>query len=441
MNRPGLFALAFVAAAGCGDNLGGRSPSDPTPDAGGPVAPSEDFNRDLVNTDLSLDLTALTGRAVVEVAASDSTGFSLEIGDLEIDAVTDADGGALEYTAVDGQLDVGVPSGQTVVAIDYRFLVHPEFDGWMPDQGVTFLWPYFCKNLFPCKSDPSDGLTFTMEVVSEGTAVYPASIPADAPSYMPAVAVGDFREIDLGTTSHGTRLSVWHLGGQRAEALQGTENLLAVMQFFEDTYGPYPYGDHAGTVSADWGGGDFGGMEHHPYWHVSSGSLYSEEVNAHEAAHGWYGNGVRIACWEDFVLSEGIVTYMAARALGESGVDVWPSYECDLKFYCTSDEANTIALPPTCGEIDLLNHPLWSGVPYMKGAFFMRDVAELVGAEALDESLAAFFAAHVEAAANMDDFIAALEADHPDDAAAIGELADGWLRGLECPIATGPLCD
>jgi aminopeptidase N len=98
-------------------------------------------------------------------------------------------------------------------------------------------------------------------------------------------------------------------------------------------------------------------------------------------------------------------------------------------------------LPPTCGEIDLLNHPLWSGVPYMKGAFFMRDVAELVGAEALDEPLAAFFAAHVEAAANMDDFIAALEADHPDDAAAIGELADGWLRGLECPIATGPLCD
>ena len=40
-------------------------------------------------------------------------------------------------------------------------------------------------------------------------------------------------------------------------------------------------------------------------------------AQAHEAAHGWFGNGVRLRCWEDFVLSEGTASYLAARVLEE----------------------------------------------------------------------------------------------------------------------------
>ena len=49
---------------------------------------------------------------------------------------------------------------------------------------MTFTWPEFCGNLFPCASHPSDGLQFTIEVtgVPEGqTAIYPESIYTDAP--------------------------------------------------------------------------------------------------------------------------------------------------------------------------------------------------------------------------------------------------------------------
>ncbi|WP_437291877.1 M1 family metallopeptidase [Sorangium sp. So ce406] len=426
--------------SGGSGGAGGSGGGDATPPAG------EDWTRDILSTALELDLASLTGRATIVLAASDSTAASFQIGDLDIASVT-GPSGALAHAVSSGQLDVGVPptGSDATIIIDYAFKPHTEFDGWMPGSGVSFLWPYFCGNLFPCKSDPADGVRFTLRVtgVPEGmTAVYPESIPTAAPAYMPAIAVDELTRVELGTTTAGTRVSVWHLPGQEADAASGTEHLVEVFDFFETTYGPYPFGDSVGTVSADWGGGDYGGMEHHPFWHVSSGSLYSEEVNAHEAAHGWFGNGVRIACWEDFILSEGTATYLAARALGEAGVDAWADYECTLKSVCDPAEGrNAIALPDTCNAIDILNHPLWSSVPYMKGAFFFREVAEAIGVDVLDRALAGFYTANVGNAARTQDLLDAIKAaTDAAGAAAVDALAADWLRTLECPVDFATLC-
>jgi aminopeptidase N len=317
----------------------------------------------------------------------------------------------------------------------------------MPDVGLTFLWPTFCGNLYPCKSDPNDGLRLTMNVTGAAagmTAVYPQSIPTDAPSYMPAIAVGDYTKRPVGTTAAGTNVSVWHLPGQEADAATGTLHLVEVFEFFETTYGPYPYGNEVGTVAANWGPGAYGGMEHHPYWHVATDALSSEEVNAHEAAHGWYGNGVRIACWEDFVLSEGTTSYMAARALEQSGVDVWEQYECELAYICedlVGDAGNTIVLPDSCGAIDILNDPLWSYAPYMKGAYFYREVGEIIGPDVLDAALAGFFLQNVGKAATMASMIDFIKAQTSIEQAGIVEtLADQWLRTLECPVDVATLC-
>ncbi len=443
MTRRLLGTLLLAAACGGGgDDDGGGG----TPDGGGkqdnPEA-STDWERDLLRTELELDLTTLTGRAVIEIADAESTGASFEIGDLQVTLVRDVEGNDLDF-AIDGErLDVGVPDtdAPVTIAVDYLFQLHDGFDGWDPDPGITFLWPTFCGNLYPCHSDPADGQTFAMTVTGAGgaTAVFPQEIPTDAPTYMPAVATGEYTELELGSTPAGTAVSVWHLPGEAAAAAAGTEHLVAVMGFYEETYGAYRFGDKVGTVSADWGPGAFGGMEHHPFWHVASGALDSEEVNAHEAAHGWYGNGVRIACWEDFVLSEGTVSYMAARALAEEGVDVWDGYCSELQGYC-GGAGNTIALPATCGAIDIINDPLWSGVPYMKGAFFLREVAGLIGEAEVDAVLADFYAAHAGGAARMDQLIDALADASPGDAAAINAAADGWLRELSCPASADDAC-
>lgn len=416
--------------------------------AGGAERPPAgvDKDRDILSTDLTLDVTTLEGKATITLAPSMSKAASFEIGDLVIASVTDADG-PLNYQVNGAELDVGVPSGAgpTSLTVSYHFKPHTNFDGWMPDSGVTFLWPYFCGNLFPCKSAPADGLTFTMSVtgVPDGlSAVYPMSIPADAPSYMPAIAVGKYTKVDLGKTAAGTSLVAYPLPGQEADTAMGTAHLVAVFDFYEKTYGAYTFGKTAGSVSANWGPGDYGGMEHHPLWHVGMNDFKDEETHAHEAAHGWYGDGVRIACWEDFVLSEGTVSYMAAHALESLGVDVWPAYACELQYVCDpANMANTIALPSTCNAIDLLNDPLWSSVPYMKGAYFFREVGKAIGADVLDQALAAFYQANVNKAAKMTALIDLIKS--KTDAAGktkVDALVKSWLLDFDCPVDYKTLC-
>jgi aminopeptidase N len=430
-----------VGAVACGSS-GGDGGRDAGPSVDGAPSrpdPSENFARDILSYDLKLDLSELSGTATLQVAGDPSTGLSLGKGNLMIDAVYDSSG-PLNYVDVSDALHIGLPAGgdSRPLTIDYHFRPHDNFDGWNPNEELTFLWPTFCGNLYPCNDDPADGATFHLEVTgADGTAIYPEEIPAQAPSYMPAVAVGDFTEKELGTTPAGTSVSIWYRPGEEAAATAGSAHLVDAFDFFETTYGPYSFGDKVGTVSADWGPGDYGGMEHHPFWHVSTGSLDSEETNVHEAAHGWYGNGVRIACWEDFVLSEGVVTYMAGRALEESGVDIWHDYECELKSIC-SGNGNTTALLDSCGEIDLISHPLWSSAPYQKGAYYLREVAKLIGVEAVDEALGEFYRAHVGGSARMRELVELLES--KGKAAEIEALTVSWLESEECPIDPNLLC-
>ena len=429
--------LCLTALPACGGGPA-SAPDAGMADAARPQA-SQDWERDILSYDLNIDLADKTGQAIITVAGAPSTGLSLAIGTLSIRRVSDASGD-LMYSLSGDELQVGVPpEGDTrSVTVDYNFEAHSDFDGWIEDKEVSFLWPAFCGNLYPCNPNPAEGATISMTVTgATQTAIYPELIPADAPAYMPAIAVGDYIEKTLGTTTAGTAVSVWYEGPQEADAIAGTLHLVEVFEFLETTYGAYSFGNKVGTVSADWGGGDFGGMEHHPLWHVSTGSLSDEETNAHEAAHGWYGNGVRIACWEDFVLSEGVVTYMAARALAESGVDLWPGYDCELKSVCQGS-SNTTALLESCGVIDLISHPLWSTAPYQKGAQFLREVAALLGEDTVDQSLAEFYQAHVGKAARMRDLIELLKS--KGQSSAIEALAVSWLETEACPASVAALC-
>lgn len=58
-------------------------------------------------------------------------------------------------------------------------------------------------------------------------------------------------------------------------------------------------------------------------------------------------------------------------------------------------------MPTTCGAIGILQDPLPSMVPYMKGACFYQDVSHVIGTEALDLVLADFYQQHAGGAARM----------------------------------------
>ena len=366
---------------------------------------------DIARTSLDVDLATHTAVATLELEKPGNV--ILDAGGLTVTDVSD-DRGHRRYTVIAGKLRVSGVRGPLVVS--YGFLVHTMADGLLPG-GSTVIWPYFCGNLYPCHSRTADGTKFELNldgVPAGKKAIYPAAITADAPAYMVAWAVGDYTKTALGTTTAGTKVSVYWLPSGQRNAVAGTRRLVAIFDWYERTLGPYAFGKDVAAVSVVWGEGLFGGMEHHPYWHVAKGAMSDEVTQAHEAAHGWFGDGVRLRCWEDFVLSEGTVSYLAARAIASVGgpadeARVWAEYQGELDDAIAT--GGSPAWPTGCNQIDILKDKLFTDLPYMEGAFFYKDVAAQVGVDVLDRVIGTFYRAHKNQAASMQQMIDAIKAD------------------------------
>lgn len=433
------FAIATFLVAACGS-------TSPSPDGPGPIVPTANPAREIVDTQLSFDIAATSGTARITFGPSETMGATLEIGELEISNVVMHGEVPIEYRVnppdttaknADGAtLDLALaPSTETSeVTITYTYKAHAGGFTGATVKGYTLIWPYFCGNLFPCHSAPSDGTTISLDLVNvpaDKTAVYPTML-SEAPSYQVAWAIEQYTELPLGATSAGTQVSVWHLPDGATAAMTGTQNLVAAFDWFEKTLGPYRFGTKVGSVSVKWGAGAFGGMEHHPMWHVGSGAMSDQETHVHEAAHGWYGGGIRVKCWEDFVLSEGTTTYLAGRALDvvapAIGAEIWNGYAAELASISGADKV----WPQGCNAIDIIDDDLFTRAPYIRGAFFYRALALKFGADAVDGVLAAFYAQHGGKAAAMSDMLALIQSMLSYDPTA---CADTWLKSTTTPAA------
>ncbi len=401
------WSFAAVALVGCATEEYVEDPADAAWLDGKADAAS---GVNIKATHLDVDLATKTAVATIELERAGSV--ALEAGGLTIKKVTDSRGNR-RYSVVDGKLRVSNVLGQLVV--EYGFTQHENADGLLPG-GSTVLWPYWCGNLFPCHSQPADGTTFTLNldgVPSGKQAIYPESIDAESPPYMLAWAVGSYTKRELGTTDAGTKLSTYWLPNGQTKALAGTKNLVVAFDWLEKHIGPYTFGKDVAAVSVVWGEGMYGGMEHHPYFHVAKDAMDDEVTHVHEAAHGWFGDGIRLKCWEDFVLSEGTTSYLAARALSQVAPameqTIWADYQEELD--AAIAEGGAPAWPTGCNKIDIIQDKLFTNLPYMQGAFFYKDVAAQVGADKLDAVIAKFYAAHMNKAASMQEMVDLIRAE------------------------------
>src|SRR5688500_7644738 len=95
-----VLILVIPGLAACGG--GGDDPTFDAPPS--VIPPTEDSTRDIVSTDLAIDVTALTAVATITLAPSTSMGASFEIGDLAVTGVTRA-GAPLEFADQGDRLD------------------------------------------------------------------------------------------------------------------------------------------------------------------------------------------------------------------------------------------------------------------------------------------------------------------------------------------------
>ncbi len=105
-------------------------------------------------------------------------------------------------------------------------------------------------------------------------------------------------------------LRFWYLKGNRAKARGLFAEFAPMLDFFEETVGPYPWGDEKmGVVETP-----HLGMEHQTI--NAYGNGFRKDVNGydwllhHELSHEWFGNQLTNADWDDMWLHEGFAMYM-----------------------------------------------------------------------------------------------------------------------------------
>ncbi len=400
------------------------------------MEPTEDLTRDILTTDLVIDVSTRRAIATITLAPSASEAASFEIGDLDIESV-ERDEKALPFADRGARLDVAVPASTEplTLVIEYRYSNHESFDG-VSANGYTFTYPDRCGNVFPCHSNPTDGVRFTLYVYgSELPAFYAAEIPFDAPSYMLGWLHAPLAELELGATTAGTQVSAFYDPGEpsgEADAMVGTEDLLSAFDWLELTLGSYHFGSKVGSVSAPWPDTNYTGMEHHPFWHVRQDRMDDPLIHVHEAAHGWFGNGVRQRCWNDLVLSEGIVSYLSVRALEAAGdtaaaTAAWENYEAwvDAERY----RGPAPAWPEGCDDFDSVSSA-YVFLTYARGAIFLRALEQRLGRPELDAALRSFYQTFVGKPAGVSELLASVYLTTGYDPQA---CAVAWLRGTPLP--------
>jgi aminopeptidase N len=235
-------------------------------------------------------------------------------------------------------------------------------------------------------------------------------MPQAIPPYLIALAAGD-----LAFESISERCGVWAerslVHGARDE-LVDTEKMI---QAAEELFGPYRWGRYDLIILPP--SFPFGGMENPRLTFATPTILAGDKslvaLVAHELAHSWSGNLVTNATWRDFWLNEGFTVYCEQRIMEKVFGAARSDLEKELSRHELDVEMTELEPWQQVLHIDLAGKNPddgFSGVPYEKGALFLRRLEQIWGREAFDEFLGSYFDGHAFQSITTEDFLAWLRA-------------------------------
>jgi leukotriene-A4 hydrolase len=214
------------------------------------------------------------------------------------------------------------------------------------------------------------------------------------PSYLIAIAVGDITFQSLGKrTGVYTEPSMLK---KAAFELSDTEKMVIAT---EKIYGKYAWGRYDLLVLPP--SFPFGGMEN-PCLTFATPTILAGDKSlvslvAHELAHSWSGNLVTNATWRDFWLNEGFTTYLERRIIEEVYGVKRREMEATLGKQSLIDEMKETAERDQIMHVNLDGRDPdegFTGIPYEKGALFLRLLEEKFGRAKFDNFVRGYFAAH-----------------------------------------------
>jgi leukotriene A-4 hydrolase/aminopeptidase len=263
------------------------------------------------------------------------------------------------------------------------------------------------------------------------------NMPQAIPSYLIALAVGDIAFKSLGNRS-GVYTEPAMLA-KSAKELEDTEKMIAAT---EKLYGAYRWGRYDILVLPP--SFPFGGMENPRLTFATPTILAGDKslvsLIAHELAHSWSGNLVTNATWRDFWLNEGFTTYLERRIIEAIYGRPREEMEAVLARKGLEAELGELKNADQILHIDLTGRDPdegFTGVPYEKGALFLRHLEETFGREKFDQFVKGYFDRFAFQSIRTADFVAYLKKNlldtDPQLAAKIS--LDEWIEKPGLPAA------
>ncbi len=367
-----------------------------------------------------------------------------------------------EHDAIFGsKLTIALPSRKDAVRIRYRS--SPEASGlqWLTpamtaggNQPLLFSQSQaiHARSWVPLQDTPGVRFTYTARVrtapglmalmsakndpAAEADGDFRFTMPQPIPSYLLAIAVGDFQFRAI-----SARAGVWAEAPMLERAAAEFADIEAMIAVAEALYGPYRWDRYDLLILP--ASFPFGGMENPRLSFITptiiTGDKSLVSLVAHELAHSWSGNLVTNASWKDFWLNEGFTTYVESRIVEQ--VFGPEQVAMELVLAQAGLRSELASLPPAQHALALPAFPgrdpeeSLTDVAYVKGQWFLLDLERRFGREAFDPFLRKWFDEHAFQSVTTDDFLAFLRrellAKHP------GKLTEAelaaWIAGPGVP--------
>jgi aminopeptidase N len=310
--------------------------------------------------------------------------------------------------------------------------------GWVTtrDGAMVVGEPEGTMTWYPVSDHPTDKATYTFEItVPEGKVAVANGLPSgepvtadgwttwswDAPdeqaSYLTTASVGDY-DLRFSETESGLPIIDAVDDSFSAAQLDTINTRLALqpamIEFFEETFGSYPFNSYGSIVDDDSVGYALETQTRPVYSGVPS-----ESTVAHELAHQWLGNAVSPERWQDIWLNEGWATYASWLWLEERGSTTADDEFEGVMAIPEDDEFWDVAIADP-GPTGLFVDPV-----YDRGAATLHALREKIGGTAFFAGAQEWVSRYNDSTATTEDFQALYEEVSGQE---LDEFFDIWLR-------------
>ncbi|HSK65298.1 MAG TPA: M1 family metallopeptidase [Anaerolineales bacterium] len=398
----------------------------------------------------------IRGSATITATATEFLeSFNLDLQGLEIDALTVNESPA-NYSRNNHELTITseqpLPTDELFnVVVQYHgspglvpILGGPFEMGWSHGEGgVINVWgePDAASAWFPNNNHPRDKATFSFEITvpnpwivaatgalletvrngEQTTFIWEMTDPMA--TYLASINIDQY-EVVAQEGPNGLSIRNYFPVDFPPSLRRPAAVLPAVIDFFDDLFGPYPF-DEYGVVIAGTEGfctqTETALETQSMSLHCPSVYMTSETVLVHEVAHQWFGDSVSLENWKDIWLKEGMATY--AEWLWDSGNDP-EALKRTAKFNENYffDSPNSIAEPA--------QNNLYTQESYTGGALVFHALHLQVGDEVFFDILRSYTERYRGAYAGTDEFIALAEEVSGLD---LQSFFDAWLFSERLP--------